>query len=102
MIRLVSSQEAQKDRLMKVAIVQLNSKTDKKKNLDIAIKLANKAIASDKLDLIAFPEMISFYGGSDEDSKSSAEDIPNGETTERLAELARKNGVFVHGGSFCE
>jgi len=87
---------------MKVAIVQLNSKTDKKKNLDIAIKLANKAIASDKPDLIAFPEMISFYGGSDEDSKSSAEDIPNGETTERLAELARKNGVFVHGGSFCE
>ena len=87
---------------MKVSIVQLNSKTDKKKNLDIAIKLANKAIVSDKPDLIAFPEMISFYGGTDEDSKSSAEDIPSGETTERLAGFAKKNGIFVHGGSFFE
>ncbi len=87
---------------MKVVVIQLNSKTNKKKNLDEAIELANRAFLSDRPDLIAFPEMISFYGGTDEDSKSSAEDIPNGETTERLAELAQKNGIFVHGGSFYE
>ena len=34
--------------------------------------------------------------------KSSAEDIPDGETTQQLSTLAKTNKIFVHGGSFCE
>ena len=87
---------------MKVTVIQLNSKTNKKKNLNEAMLLAEKAIVADKPDLIAFPEMMAFYGGTDEDKKSSAEDIPDGETTQQLSTLAKTNKIFVHGGSFCE
>ena len=72
-----------------------NSKTNKKKNLNEAMLLADKAIVADKPDLIAFPEMMAFYGGTDEDKKSSAEDIPDGETTQQLSTLAKTNKIFV-------
>ena len=80
---------------MKVTVIQLNSKTNKKKNLNDALQLAEKAIVADKPDLIAFPEMMAFYGGTDEDKKSSAEDIPGGETTQQLSTLAKTNKIFV-------
>tara|TARA_Y100000590_G_scaffold457159_1_gene609205 strand:+ start:2912 stop:3724 length:813 start_codon:yes stop_codon:yes gene_type:complete len=87
---------------MKISVVQLNSGIDKKKNLASAKSIAEQAIKYDKPDLIAFPEMLSFHGGSDADSIDSSEHIPEGETTEFLSNLAKKNRIFIHGGSFCE
>ena len=87
---------------MKVTAIQMNSQDDREANLSEACSLAERAIAADRPDLIAFPEMMAYYGGTVEDKKGAAEDIPNGETAERLAGLARKNRVFVHGGSFYE
>lgn len=87
---------------MKITAIQMNSTDNKATNLDAATALAEAAIAADRPDLIAFPEMMAFYGGTIQDRKDSAEDIPAGETTERLAALARKHRVFIHGGSFYE
>ena len=87
---------------MKITTIQMNSQANKIVNLNAACVLAQKAIEADRPDLIAFPEMMSFYGGSIDDRKNAAEDIPKGETTNRLAELAKKNRIFVHGGSFYE
>jgi nitrilase len=87
---------------MKITAIQMNSINDKQANLDAAVSLAEAAILDDKPDLIAFPEMMAFYGGTVQDRKNSAEDIPDGQTTDTLATLAKKHGVFIHGGSFYE
>lgn len=87
---------------MKVTSIQMNSIDDKEDNLKSALELAEAAIKADKSDLLAFPEMMAFYGGTIADRKDSAENIPEGRTTEFLSALAKKHGVFIHGGSFYE
>ena len=87
---------------MKVTSIQMNSTNNKDLNLRSASDLAEAAIKADKPDLVAFPEMMAFYGGTITDRKQSAENIPDGRTTEFLSALAKKHSVFVHGGSFYE
>lgn len=87
---------------MKISVIQLNSQTDKHKNINDALLIASEAIKSDSPDLIAFPEMLSFCGGTEEEKKESAESIPLGDTTEALSDFANKNNVYLHGGSFFE
>ena len=87
---------------MKITSIQMNSTNDKDVNLKSALDLVEAAIKADNPDLIAFPEMMAFYGGTIADRKKSAENIPNGRTTEFLSALAKKHGVFMHGGSFYE
>jgi len=87
---------------MKITAIQLNSINNKEDNLKAATKLAEAAIKADNPDLIAFPEMMAFYGGTVQDRKDSAEDIPNGRTTECLSALAKKHRIYIHGGSFYE
>ena len=57
---------------MKVSIIQLQSQTDKSKNLQDVLSLAEDAIKQSNPDLIAFPEMFLFNGGTDQDKKKSA------------------------------
>ncbi|MEK9961800.1 MAG: nitrilase-related carbon-nitrogen hydrolase, partial [Rhodobiaceae bacterium] len=80
---------------MKITSIQMNSTNDKDINLTSASDLAEAAIRADKPDLIAFPEMMAFYGGTITDRKESAENIPEGRTTEFLSALAKKHGVFI-------
>lgn len=87
---------------MKISVIQLNSGSNKQSNLTDALNIASEAIKNDKPDLIAFPEMISFNGGTEFEKVQSAENIPDGETTRLLSEFASNNSVFVHGGSFFE
>ena len=56
---------------MKVSIIQLQSQTDKSKNLQDVLSLAEDAIKQSNPDLIAFPEMFLFNGGTDQDKKIS-------------------------------
>ena len=87
---------------MKISVVQVQSQTDKNKNLQDVLSLAEDAIKQSNPDLIAFPEMFLFNGGTDQDKKKSAENIPDGDTTQILSKFAKQNNVFIHGGSIYE
>ena len=87
---------------MRVTVVQMNSRDDKNHNLAEARRLAAEAIAADHPDLIVFPEMVSFLGGTEEQRLASAEDVPGGETWKTMQAIACEHNVIVHGGSFYE
>ena len=87
---------------MKVSIIQLQSQTDKSKNLQDALSHAKEAIKQSNPDLIAFPEMFLFNGGTTEAKINSAENIPDGDTTKILSKFAQEHNVFIHGGSIYE
>lgn len=87
---------------MRVTVMQMNSGTDKARNLEQARQLCADAVVRDRPDLVSFPEMIAWLGGSDSDRRDSAEPIPGGETYRFLQETARTHSIFVHGGSYFE
>ena len=87
---------------MRTTVIQMNSQTDKDSNLAEARRLCSEAVEAERPDLVVFPEMLAFLGGSVVDRQASAERIPGGKTTETLRSLAMKHGVTVHGGSFYE
>jgi nitrilase len=87
---------------MKIAIVQLNSTDDKSRNLAIAAEQITQICEQQEIDLITLPEMFNFMGGSISEKKTAAENIENGETVILLKQLARKYGIFIHGGSIGE
>jgi predicted amidohydrolase len=85
--------------VFKVAALQMNSGTDKERNVATALELIDRAAASGAR-LAALPEVWT-YLGPDEGNRPNAEPIP-GPTIERLAERARRHGIFVHAGSMLE
>ncbi|MCM3569040.1 carbon-nitrogen hydrolase family protein [Neobacillus mesonae] len=85
---------------MKVAVIQLNSKSDKQENLRKAKEYIIQAVQSGA-ELISLPEYFNFMG-EDHEKRFAAESIPNGETPRMLSELARENEVFIHAGSIVE
>lgn len=85
---------------MKIAVVQLNSKSIKQENLEKAKKFITKA-AENGAELVSLPEYFNFMG-EDTQKKENAEHIPNGETTGLLSELATKNSIYIHVGSIVE
>jgi predicted amidohydrolase len=87
---------------MKISVIQLNSQTNKQKNINEALSIASEAIKADAPDLIALPEMLSFCGGTEDEKKESAESIPLGVTTQALSKFAKDNKIYLHGGSYFE
>lgn len=84
---------------VRVALVQLNSRDDKAANIaeaEAAIVRAAEAGAR----LIALPELWTYLGPS-AGNRANAEPIP-GPVTERLADLARRYAIILHGGSMLE
>ena len=84
---------------IRIAAVQMNSGADKEANLRAAEGLIDQA-AEWRPRIIALPEYFNFLGPS-EAHEVNAEPIP-GSTIERLAERARKHGVYLHCGSLLE
>ena len=84
---------------MRVAAIQLNSRDDKAANVAAAEALIARA-AEQGAQLIALPELWT-YLGPEAGSAANAEPIP-GPATDRLAALARRYGVTLHGGSLLE
>lgn len=85
---------------MKVAVVQLNSKSDKQENLKRIQKYTKEAVENGA-NLVSLPEYANFMGeGSDK--VNIAEKIPIGETTTLLSKLARDNNIYIHAGSIVE
>ncbi|MGE3645363.1 MAG: carbon-nitrogen hydrolase family protein [Beijerinckiaceae bacterium] len=87
---------------MKVALIQMNSGSDKAANMAQARELVERAIAEEKPDWISLPEVWDFMGGSREDKWNASEKLPGGEAYSMLQELARKHRVHIHGGSILE
>ena len=55
---------------MKACVIQLQSQIKKDKNLSDALDIAKDAIEKEQPDLIAFPEMFAFNGGTTEQKNS--------------------------------
>ena len=86
---------------MKVSLIQMNTQDDKAENLRSARELI-EAAARDEPDLITLPETFTSMTNSFDAQYANAEEVPDGEACQMLAELARKHGVFIHGGSMAE
>ena len=84
---------------LKVAAVQLNSGPDKPANVERALALIDQA-AANGARLVALPEVWT-YLGPDAGNREHAEPIP-GPTFDRLADRARRHGIYLHAGSVHE
>jgi len=84
---------------VKVALCQMNSGDDAGANETSAFSLLEAAAAAGA-DLAALPEVWPCQGSANR-VRSAAEPVP-GPRTERLAEAARRYGMWIHGGSVLE
>ena len=87
---------------MKVALIQMNSGSDKAANLEQARGLIEQAVREEKPDWICLPEVYDHMGGSLRDKQAAAEKLPDGPAWTMMRDLAKKHGVFIHGGSILE
>lgn len=81
-----------------VAVIQMDSQDDVRKNLDTAIEFIEEAVGRGA-KLIAMPENMNYVGL---DSAGHAEEIPGGLTYLTMAEQAKKHKVWLHCGSIYE
>ena len=83
---------------LKVGVIQLNSRGDKEKNLQI-IRENIKMAANDGSQLICLPEYSSYL--SDFEVIENAESL-DGYTVNFYKKLSQKHGIYIHCGSFIE
>lgn len=87
------------ENVVRVGLVQMNSRSDKGANLATAERLIDEA-AEKGAGLVGLPEYVSYLGPT-ELHEANAEPIP-GPTTERFAAKARQHGIYLLGGSILE
>lgn len=84
---------------LNVAVLQMNSGSDKNANVETALDLIDRAAASGAR-LVVLPEVWT-YLGPDDGNRPNADAVP-GPVTDLLADRARRHGIFVHSGSVLE
>jgi len=84
---------------MKVAVLQVNSKDDKTRNIEVALDLVDRA-AGAGADVAVLPECVDYLGPS-EGALQAAEPIP-GPTSRAFARAARDRGMWLLAGSIRE
>ncbi len=94
---------------MRVSVVQMSPTHDKADNIAQAGRLIGQAIAADRPDMVALPEVWTCLGGNRGVKFEQAEVLPargsnepGGPAYEFLRTVARKERVHVHGGSLGE
>jgi predicted amidohydrolase len=87
---------------MKISVVQMNSGSDKAKNLDDAERMVREVVAGETPDLVVLPEYFAFLGEGRDAVHGSGESFPDGPTYQRFAALAKELGVTLHCGSMVE
>lgn len=94
---------------MRVCAVQMNAGADKAANIAEAGRLAEAAIAAERPELVALPEIWTCIGGDRAGRLAQAETLPppgsgatGGAAYEFLRGLARRHRIHVHGGSIIE
>jgi len=85
--------------VMKIGIIQMNTKSDKSRNLQVA-EAGIDRLVEQGADLITLPETFNYLGPDDE-LAVNAEPI-DGPSLSRLQQKARDKGVFIHCGSILE
>jgi deaminated glutathione amidase len=84
---------------LRVAVVQMNTQDDKDRNIATAMRLIEEA-AGTGARLVSLPEVWTYLGPED-GNFATAETIP-GPLSARLAETARRLGIYLHAGSMLE
>lgn len=94
---------------MRISVVQMHPGHVKADNIAQAHALIEAAVAADKPDLIALPEMWACLGGDRAAKFDQAEhlpppgsDTPGGAAYEFLRGIARAHRIHVHGGAIAE
>jgi predicted amidohydrolase len=94
---------------MQICILQMSPGHDKSANIAQAQTLVDRAISEHKPHLISFPEVWTCLGGSVKTRLDNGELLPapgsrdeGGPAYTFLRDLARKNSMYVHGGSIGE
>ncbi|MFV0297984.1 MAG: carbon-nitrogen hydrolase family protein [Hyphomicrobiaceae bacterium] len=87
---------------MKFTVIQINSVSDKARNMAEAQTLIEAAVAADRPDVIVLPEVWSWRGGTTADKVREADQLPGGPAWELLSRLARQHKIWIHGGSMIE
>jgi nitrilase len=90
------------DLAMKLSVIQMNSVSDKAKNLASARELIEKAVAEEKPDWVLLPETFDWAGGGTADKLANAEQVPGGPAYTMCRELARAHRIHLHAGSLME
>ncbi len=87
---------------MKVVLVQTNPGEDKAANLAEVEHLIDTAVAVERPDLLALPELFACMSDSLEVRQAAAEVLPGGAAYSLLSRAAARHGVAIHGGSLLE
>ena len=94
---------------MRVSVVQMSPGHDKAATLAQAARLIEAAWSADRPDMVALPEVWTCLGGDRAAKLAAAETLPEpgdtaapGSAYAFLQDLARRLGMFVHGGSIGE
>jgi predicted amidohydrolase len=85
---------------LRVAAVQMASRSDKAANLATAERLVARA-AAEGAELVALPEKWNLIGSA-EDLHDGAETLDDGESIAALSSWAREHGIAIVGGSITE
>ena len=86
---------------MKVALIQMNSQSDKGANIAQAQALVAEA-AQDGPDLVVLPEYWAVLGDGPAEMHASAEELPDGPAYAAMRAMAMRHGITLHGGSIVE
>ena len=73
---------------MKIALIQMNSGSDKGANIAAARTLIEQAVREEKPDWICLPEVFDFMGGSRVQKFAAAEELPGGPAWTMLRDMA--------------
>jgi predicted amidohydrolase len=94
---------------MRLSVIQMSPGADLAENIASARSLIGAAVAADKPDLVALPEMWTCLGGSRAAKFAAAEVLPpaganaqGGPAYEFLREMAVSHNIHLHGGSIGE
>ncbi|XP_018337671.1 PREDICTED: uncharacterized protein LOC108745801 isoform X2 [Trachymyrmex septentrionalis] len=85
---------------LRLALVQLSIGDDKATNVSRAVSFIERA-KQERADIVTLPECFNSPYGTSHFARY-AESIPDGETSAALSEAARKNNVYVIGGTIPE
>ena len=77
---------------MKVALIQMNSQGDKARNLEQARTLIEQAVAEERPDLVALPEIWPLLSDDDAAKRAAAEPVPGGHGLTGMGERVRLYG----------
>jgi nitrilase len=85
---------------MKIALMQMNSVSNKAANITQARDLITRAVDLEGPDWVCLPEHFDWSGGSSADKLANAEAHADGPAYAMAQELAAKHKIWVHAGSF--